>query len=86
VYGRVVVACEVRRRRRDWEEEEGPDGWAPSGVERREEGVARRLVGPWWAETAIRLGFQNLSFFLSFFFFFSIKNINKYILNISKKS
>jgi hypothetical protein len=78
MYGRVVVVCEVRRRQHDWEEEEGADGWAPSGVERgREEGVARRLVGPWWAETAMRLGFQNLSFFLSFFF--SIKNINKYI-------
>jgi hypothetical protein len=47
----------------------GPDGWAPSGGERgREEGVARQLVGPWWAETAMRLGFQNCLFLLMFLY------------------
>jgi hypothetical protein len=71
--GRVTVAREVRapgggtaQRRK-----KGPDGWAPSGSERgREEGVARRLVGPWWAKTAMRLGFRNYPFF---FFSFLLK-------------
>jgi hypothetical protein len=45
----------------------GPDGWAPYGDERgREEGVARWLVGPLWAETTMRLGFRNCLF--SFYF------------------
>jgi hypothetical protein len=54
----------------------GSNGWAPFGGEReREEGGARRLVGPWWAETAMQLGFRNCPFSFNI----SIKNINKRI-------